>query len=924
MTKISELKAALVRDPENGELHARLAWEYEKEKEIGLAVDELRTAIEKDFNIAGMHYDLSRIYLDSGDQDKAFEECRLALGLKPGDGRIHAQMGDIYRVRNEFNSAIEEYSEALDKGYRKREVYEALSGIYGSLGEYDRAAGILKDALGAASENTADENVHISLGKIYRDAGDTAKSLEEFDKAMKRAGSRIWFKNWMLNEKEITEKKDCLESGPRKLVASLTSRCNLECVMCSKPAQHWDIPRNTAEEIKSMMPSLETVDWTGGEVFLYEGFDALFSEAIKHEHLHQNICTNGLLVDEAWVRRFIHCDVNLLVSVNGLCSETYEKIHKGASFGDIRKKLDMICSIKGSEGKKSGMKLGMHMVVMEENAADLEHINDFLEDHGFDILIFMPWKNCENGGHPGNRHVNIDEEYLGHIIERGRQKGIEVASSLPAGNPSDEAENTAATAVPGRIRCLWPWQQLTITTGGKITLHCGCMKTVGDTARVSLAQAWNSPEARSVRKSIVEDRDDGSCGAGCIPGGFAARGQAIAVPEKVCSIGSRDAYTHVNLGRLYRDMGRMKESADEFRRALADIGDSPGISFRNRLLNEMEISEGRVILESMPTTLNVSLTSRCNISCVMCEVIRGDWELPPDTAVQVRDLMPYLERISWTGGEVFLYPGFRGLLEEASSHNGLRQDICTNGLLLDRQWLGIMADADINLTVSIDGLTRPTYERIRKGADYGKLAAILELIGEYSGAGSRRKGKGLEVSMQMVVMEENYRELAQAADFMKKYGIGTLYLVSLGFGVPGCNGYYEKDKPYIMDAVRDLCRRALPEGLRIVNRMTVSTAAGEKGDESGRSGREKSGPSGGPMCLKPWRQLMINSKAEVISHCYCLRKVGAVGGSESLRDIWNGEGLRELRKKILAGNNGNICNPNCFLNVAESELRGPE
>ncbi|MBU2504497.1 MAG: hypothetical protein KKB89_01730 [Candidatus Omnitrophica bacterium] len=37
---------------------------------------------------------------------------------------------------------------------------------------------------------------------------------------------------------------------------------------------------------------------------------------------------------------------------------------------------------------------------------------------------------------------------------------------------------------------------------------------------------------------------------------------------------------------------------------------------KNRVLNEIEISQRKVVLESKPQGLNIMLSSKCNISCI--------------------------------------------------------------------------------------------------------------------------------------------------------------------------------------------------------------------------------------------------------------------------------------------------------------------
>jgi MoaA/NifB/PqqE/SkfB family radical SAM enzyme len=60
----------------------------------------------------------------------------------------------------------------------------------------------------------------------------------------------------------------------------------------------------------------------------------------------------------------------------------------------------------------------------------------------------------------------------------------------------------------------------------------------------------------------------------------------------------------------------------------------------NIFLNEREIAQGRTVIETRPRSLTVSLTSRCNLDCIMCEAKRLSWEMPEKTLREVIGCFP--------------------------------------------------------------------------------------------------------------------------------------------------------------------------------------------------------------------------------------------------------------------------------------------
>jgi len=81
----------------------------------------------------------------------------------------------------------------------------------------------------------------------------------------------------------------------------------------------------------------------------------------------------------------------------------------------------------------------------------------------------------------------------------------------------------------------------------------------------------------------------------------------------------------------------------------------------NKILNEKEIQQEKTILESFARHLIVTLSSRCNLSCIMCEVRRTRMGYSPKVIQETFELLPYSESVIWQGGEPFLLEYFAGL-----------------------------------------------------------------------------------------------------------------------------------------------------------------------------------------------------------------------------------------------------------------------
>src|SRR5208337_2436656 len=130
------------------------------------------------------------------------------------------------------------------------------------------------------------------------------------------------------------------------------------------------------------------------------------------------------------------------------------------------------------------------------------------------------------------------------------------------------------------------------------------------------------------------------------------------------------------------------------------------------------------------------LGNACNIDCPHCYQARNGDNLlrPTEVAEELRrELMafyPYLSTLRIQGGEVFAIRGFRELIDDVAQV--VRRpilSISTNGTLIDDEWAERLVRTPFsNVTVSIDGGTRATYDRLRKGANLEHVLANIDRI----------------------------------------------------------------------------------------------------------------------------------------------------------------------------------------------------
>ena len=141
-----------------------------------------------------------------------------------------------------------------------------------------------------------------------------------------------------------------------------------------------------------------------------------------------------------------------------------------------------------------------------------------------------------------------------------------------------------------------------------------------------------------------------------------------------------------------------------------------------------------------PVTLNLNLTRRCNLKCVMCEQHRHtsgpsglSWydprrELPLSDWVNLLDqVASFKPQLYLTGGEPTLYPHFPEFLT-AAKQRGFMVHLQANGTLLDRIADHLVTQGVEAVTVSMDG-PQEIHDAIRGQKDaFRKTTAGLRAL----------------------------------------------------------------------------------------------------------------------------------------------------------------------------------------------------
>jgi len=396
--------------------------------------------------------------------------------------------------------------------------------------------------------------------------------------------------------------------------------------------------------------------------------------------------------------------------------------------------------------------------------------------------------------------------------------------------------------------------------------------------------------------------------------------KAIDCFEKIAE-NKKDKYIYLKLVELYYLTKQDEKSDEAGKKALALT--PPNQFDQDTILNEIEILQRKTVLKSKMKRLWVTVTSRCNIRCKTCGLWHNKWDLPYKTAKEVMDNYPYMERLVWLGGEVFLYKHFEEMFDEAGKWSNLKQQVITNGIALNKKWIEkIISTENSELTFSIDGVTKEVYEEIRQGSNFEKLLENVRLTMETK----KKYGVKKDIRMNAVIMKTNYRQIYDLLELAKNEGFNQLSLMALHFDTaPNENIFYGETRDnealkYVYKAIPVLKQRAkeynidldvlLPCGDEsfedIISKKSESPSEPENNKIEANKDvkineempKDAIVPVNRVCCKMPWNYMMICDDGNVLLTGSCVKSIGNIY-NDSIDEIWNSPMSRQYRQRMI-------------------------
>ena len=309
-----------------------------------------------------------------------------------------------------------------------------------------------------------------------------------------------------------------------------------------------------------------------------------------------------------------------------------------------------------------------------------------------------------------------------------------------------------------------------------------------------------------------------------------------------------------------------------------------------------------------PLNVEMDVTTQCNIRCVMCHFsdptisahVRHDWTVAEFEMV-ARQVFPFVQRLSLSiSTEPLLNARFVDFLPIVASYRVPHTYINTNGLLLTEAIAARMIETGFHaVSISLDGATAATYQRIRRGGTWTTVIANIQMLRrlrERAGSATPR------VTLGFVLMRGNLAEAPAFVQLARELGVHDVHFLHLipysGRGLADESLTHAKE---LCDATMEEVRQRGAElGVAV---KTPAPFGGQEPQAHLRATERfslalRDETRQGTLCPFPWHFVGIDGHGNVLP-CGTWAGQAPMGNltQGTFLEIWNGKRWHDLRNE---------------------------
>ncbi len=296
-------------------------------------------------------------------------------------------------------------------------------------------------------------------------------------------------------------------------------------------------------------------------------------------------------------------------------------------------------------------------------------------------------------------------------------------------------------------------------------------------------------------------------------------------------------------------------------------------------------------------------TTRCNLKCIMCG--NSDWDrekedMGIDNFKKIIGEFPYLRFLNLQGpGEPLINLNLPEMVKYAKSKR-INVGFNTNATLLTKDISKKLVSSNLDwISISFDGGTAETFEKIRSGAKFEKVIENIRGLVEVK----KMSGKDVpKINFAVVGMKENLEELPEIVRLASSLGVKKVEINNLVYDFTGreyVNMKKSLENQSLLKGDIGHAEHIFNDCIRIGKKLRIDVHSPRLTpvNDSCR-------------CLWPWVSTYVTYDGYVTPCCNLADPRDINLGNlfeESFNEIWNSPKLRDFRSRLASNNPPEVC-----------------
>jgi len=290
-----------------------------------------------------------------------------------------------------------------------------------------------------------------------------------------------------------------------------TTRCNLNCVMCTRSKMNpsrlnQDLSLEKFKYILKEIPTVKKIKLQGmGEPLLTKDLWKITQYGISKKKKFTTII-NGTLINKENVDLLLKNFVEVTVSLDTPNPENYLQIRRMNFFERVVENLKLLTQRK--KELKSNTKIFINSVISHLNYKEIDALIELAKNCGVDGTGFVE---VENWKTPLERDYEEERKF----VQQARKFREEIQQKILLKQKTESIEISFLSSEKRKIKCRWPFDSCFITVDGFVTPCCirndPEVFNLGNIFETPFKEIWNGKKYQEFRETMIKNLPNPIC-----------------------------------------------------------------------------------------------------------------------------------------------------------------------------------------------------------------------------------------------------------------------------------------------------------------------------------------------------------------------------------------------------------------------------